>query len=38
LRSEGLDVYAVLVEEKGDYTIEVKASGCEWWVKIGYEN
>ena len=29
--------YAVTVEEKGKFTIEVKASGCNWWVKTGAE-
>jgi hypothetical protein len=28
---------AVMGEEKGNFTIQVKASGCRWWIKIGIE-
>jgi len=31
-------VQCVLIEKKGTFTIEIKSSGCEWWVKIGAEN
>jgi len=31
------DVYCVKVYKTGDFTIEVKCSGCRWWVKIGIE-
>lgn len=27
----------VLVEEKGEFTIDIQASGVEWWVKVGVE-
>ena len=26
-----------LIEETGEFVIEVESSGCEWWVKIGIE-
>jgi hypothetical protein len=31
------DVYCVKVYKTGDFTIQVEASGCEWWVKVGVE-
>jgi len=31
------DVYCVKVYKTGDFTIQVEASGCEWWVKVGIE-
>jgi hypothetical protein len=30
-------ISTVLVEEKGAFTIHVKASGVRWWLKIGVE-
>jgi uncharacterized protein (TIGR03066 family) len=31
------DIYCVKVYKTGDFTIQVEASGCKWWVKIGVE-
>ena len=30
-------IYSVIMEETGDFIIDVDASGCEWWVKVGEE-
>jgi len=30
-------VHGAIIEETGDFIIEVKATGCEWWVKVGVE-
>ena len=30
-------VYCMKVYKTGDFTIQVEASGCEWWVKVGIE-
>lgn len=30
-------LHTVLVEEKGDFIIDIRASGVEWWVKVGVE-
>jgi hypothetical protein len=30
-------ISTILVEEKGTFTIHVKASGVNWWVKVGVE-
>lgn len=30
-------VYCIKVYKTGDFTIQVEASGCEWWVKVGIE-
>lgn len=27
----------ILVEETGNFTIRIKASGCNWWIKVGIE-
>ena len=27
-----------IIEEKGDYIIDVKSVGCEWWVMVGHES
>jgi len=28
---------ALVVEQSGEFIIEVQASGCEWWLKVGVE-
>jgi hypothetical protein len=28
---------SVIIQETGDFTIDVEASGCEWWAKVGVE-
>ena len=35
-RMEGISGY--IIEEKGDYIIDVKSVGCEWWVMVGHES
>ncbi|GAJ07412.1 unnamed protein product, partial [marine sediment metagenome] len=30
-------IRAATIEEKGRFTIQVDASGCEWWVRVGTE-
>jgi hypothetical protein len=29
---------AFIIKEKGDYIIDVKSVGCEWWVMVGHES
>ncbi len=29
---------AFIISEKGDYIIDVKSVGCEWWVMVGHES
>jgi hypothetical protein len=31
------DVYNLIFYDTGKFTIDIKASGCEWWVKVGIE-
>jgi len=38
MRTSRTGVRAVTMEEKGKFTIQVEASGCEWWVRVGVEN
>jgi len=35
--ANGNDLTAMVVEDIGNYTIDITASGCDWWVKIGVE-
>ncbi len=28
---------AFIIEEKGDYVIDVQSVGCEWWAMVGHE-
>jgi hypothetical protein len=35
IRTNPAGISAVTMEELGKFTIEVRASGCNWWVKIG---
>ncbi|MGD0857382.1 MAG: hypothetical protein ABSA18_16540 [Dehalococcoidia bacterium] len=30
-------VYSIIMEETGSFTLDVDASGCLWWIKIGCE-
>jgi hypothetical protein len=30
--------YCIKVYKTGDFTIQIKASGCEWWVRVGIES
>lgn len=29
---------AFIIEEKGDYIIDVKSVGCQWWAMVGHES
>jgi hypothetical protein len=31
------DVYNLIFYDTGKFTIDIKASGCEWWIKVGIE-
>jgi len=31
-------VQAFIIQAKGDYVIDVKSVGCEWWVMVGHES
>jgi len=31
-------IYGYIIEEKGDYIIDVESVGCEWWVMVGHES